>query len=282
MLPILDAYAHCAAVDAVMMSGSTARGDADRWSDVEVGVFWSRPPTMAERESVARRAGAADLRLVSGADARPPWYDHLFLGAARPAGLMIEVVQTLTAGVEEMLDRVLGRCEPDLAAFDAIKGILDGREVRGLRAEVVARWQARAAEYPRALAVAVVDGGAIEQFWRWRMLLERDNPLLIAREFTRVASQLLNILHALNGRYCGHVSAFKRLDELDLPLAPPDLAARLRAIFARPTADAAEMLRRLVEETYDLVEMHLPEVDVDRLRTLFRAGREPLDRPPGG
>ncbi|MEQ7128559.1 hypothetical protein ABN034_29045 [Actinopolymorpha sp. B11F2] len=297
--PVLDAYAGSAGVDAVMLSGSTARGDADRWSDTEVGVFWCRPPTARERAAVARAARAADMRMVTAEDANPPWYDHIYLGAGRPDGLMVEVVHTLTAVVQDTLDTVLGsdvpdptsfareahprHCEPDPPGLDVIKGIVDGREVSGARTDIVSRWKARAASYPRGLAIAVVErDGAIEQFWRWRMLVERDNPLLLAREFSRIASQLLGVLHALNGRYCGHPSAFKRLDSLehDLTLAPRGLAARLRASFTLPAPEGAAVLRGLVEETYDLVEVHLPEVDVGRLRSLFRSDRRPLETLP--
>ncbi|MFG1820353.1 hypothetical protein ACGFIF_41805 [Kribbella sp. NPDC049174] len=283
MQPVLEAYAAFAAVDAVMLGGSTARGDSDRWSDTEVGVFWSRPPTVEERAAIVPAAHAADIRLVSGADANPPWYDHVYLGAERPYGLMVEVVHTPTSVVEATLDTVLGSCQPDGPGLDAIKGIVEGRDVTGARADLVAGWQARAATYPRGLAIAVVQrDGAIEQFWRWRMHVDRDNPLLLAREFMRVSSQMLNVLHALNGRYCGHPSAFKRLDALehDLTIAPPALATRLRSVFSQPAPEGAAILRTLVEETYNLVEAHLPEVDVDRLRTLFRSDRHPLDTPP--
>jgi hypothetical protein len=281
--PVLEAYAAVTAVDAVMLSGSTARGDADRWSDTEVGVFWSRRPTTEEREAVARAARATDLRMVTGEHAGPPWYDHVYLGAKRPDGLLVEVVHTVTSEVDETLDTVLGSCQPDGPGLDLIKGILEGREITGVRADVVARWQERAATYPRGLAIAVVQrDGAIEQFWRWRMLVDRDNPLLLAREFMRIASQLLNVLHALNGRYCGHPSAFKRLDALqqELPIAPYGLAARLRSVFILPVPEGAAVLRTLVEETYDLVELHLPEVDVEHLRTQFRSDRQPLEELP--
>jgi hypothetical protein len=92
------------------------------------------------------------------------------------------------------------------------------------------------------------------------MLVERDNPLLLAREFSRIAGQLLNVLHALNGRYCGHPSAFKRLDALEreLAIAPCGLAARLRSAFTLPAPQSAAVLRDLVEDTYDLVGAHLP------------------------
>ncbi len=265
--PVLDWYAAVEGVDAVMLGGSTARGDADRWSDVEVGVFWRRPPTTAERLAVA---GAADVRLVN-IDG-PPWDDQLYLGE-----LMVEVVHTLTQTVESALDELLSG-KPDGEIMQLAQGIIDGREVIGPRAELVAGWRERVATYPRELALAVVRyNGNIEKFWRWQMFFERDNPLLVAREFVRMTNQLLNVLYALNGRYCGHVLAFKRLDALDLPLAPPSLANRIRAVFDRPAPEGAQTLHDLIEETFDLVEHHLPEVDVDLLRATFRSDRKPVE-----
>lgn len=270
-------------VDAVMMSGSTARGDADRWSDVEVGVFWSRQPTTLDRQALGGPNLTVDVHMVTRDDASPPWYDHVYVGARKPDGLMVEVVQTLTSVASEMLDVTLGLNQPNPEALDAIKGIVDGREVSGVRADLVDGWQARAARYPRPLMVAIVERyGPITQFWRWRMLVDRDNPLLLAREFFRVANQVLLVLHAVNGRYCGHPSAFKRLDALEheLTIAPANLASRLRSVFTTPTHKGAAELRNLVEETYDLVERHLPEVDVDHLRAHFRPERRPLDAMP--
>ncbi|WP_327634376.1 nucleotidyltransferase domain-containing protein [Kribbella sp. NBC_00482] len=265
--PVLDWYAAVEGVDAVMLGGSTARGDADRWSDVEVGVFWRRPPTTAERLAVA---GAADVRLVN-IDG-PPWDDQLHLGE-----LMVEVAHTLTQTVENALDELLNG-KPDGEVMQLAQGIIDGREVIGPRAELVAGWRERVATYPRGLALAVVRyNGNIEKFWRWQMFFERDNPLLVAREFVRMTNQLLNVLYALNGRYSGHVLAFKRLDALDLPLAPPSLATRLRAVFDRPAPEGAQTLHDLIEETFDLVEHDLPEVDVDRLRATFRSDRKPVE-----
>ncbi|MEV4265252.1 nucleotidyltransferase domain-containing protein [Kribbella sp. NPDC049584] len=277
--PVLNTFAAADGVDAVIVSGSTARGDADRWSDVEVGVFWARRPSLAERVAVADVAGAADIRTVN--EGTPPWYDHIYLGAPRSDGLMVEVVHTTTPAVENMLDDVLISHRPDGPSLDAIKGIVDGRDVRGPRAELVAGWQGRVQPYPRELALAVVRrDGNIEQFWRWQMLAYRHNPLLLAREFLRITSQLLTVLHALNGKYCGHPSAFKRLDNLGLSLAPPSLTARIRGVFNRPPPEGAQLLHDLVEETYDLIELHLPEVDVHLLRTNFRSYRKPLDALP--
>jgi len=42
------AYAGNGKVAAVILGGSTARGHADRYSDIELGVFWHTPPADIE------------------------------------------------------------------------------------------------------------------------------------------------------------------------------------------------------------------------------------------
>jgi hypothetical protein len=60
-----------------------------------------------------------------------------------------------------------------------------------------------------------------------------------------------------------------------LPVAPADLAQRLQRITRVAPIEAAEILVALVEETYDLIEVHLPEVDVAGLRAIFHFARSP-------
>ncbi|MFB6724378.1 hypothetical protein ACFCV3_29635 [Kribbella sp. NPDC056345] len=265
--PVLAAYAGTPGVDAVMLGGSTARGDADRWSDVEVGVFWARPPTTTER------LVAPSVRPGTPEDSQSPWYDYLSLD-----GLAVDVEHALSSKVEETLDRVLEAHVPDPAGLMLLNGLVDGREIAGPRPELVHHWQRRAATYPRGLSIAIVEQhGPIDKFWRCQMLIERDNPVLLARELLRMTNQLLTVLHAVNGRYSGHVLAFKRLDAMETELvhAPAELARRLRLVFSAPPVEAADVLRQLVEETYDVIEAQLPEVDVARLRERFRADRQP-------
>ena len=247
-------------------------------------MFWSSRPSLADREAILSAAGAADLRPVTEETAGPPWYDHLYLGASRPDGLMVEVVHSLTTATHDLMDATLHQFDPTLPALDTIKGIVDGQDIAGVNEHLVRAWQAMATPYPRQLQNVVIRRhGRIEQFWRCRMLTDRDNPVLLSRELFRVTNQMLLVLHALNGHYCGHPSAFKRLDLMatNLLQSPIDLSSRLRAIFTNPTRDGATVLHELVEETYDLVEQHLPDVDVESLRTIFRSDRVPLEAPPG-
>jgi len=43
-------------VAAVLVEGSVARDDADHSSDLDLAVFWTRPPTAQERRDIVPRA----------------------------------------------------------------------------------------------------------------------------------------------------------------------------------------------------------------------------------
>ena len=65
-----------------------------------------------------------------------------------------------------------------------------------------------------------------------------------------------------------------------LPIAPVNLADRLRQAYQTEPDEAARQLAALVEETYDLIEQHVPQVDVDHLRRIFRYRRPLWEQPP--
>jgi predicted nucleotidyltransferase len=54
---IAAAYRENPNVLVVMVSGSVARGHADTYSDLEIGVFWAHPPSDAERKTAIARTG---------------------------------------------------------------------------------------------------------------------------------------------------------------------------------------------------------------------------------
>jgi hypothetical protein len=53
-----------------------------------------------------------------------------------------------------------------------------------------------------------------------------------------------------------------------LHLAPPDLEARIRRVLSAPMAGVPDFVR-LTEETFDLVEAHVPAYDVAAARADF-------------
>jgi hypothetical protein len=75
---------------------------------------------------------------------------------------------------------------------------------------------------------------------------------------------------------------FKWLDVVieRLETKPKNFAERLKRVYHVAPAEVAQILKDLVEETYNLVEIHLPEVDVDWLRQVFRYQRPILGQAP--
>src|SRR5438045_7782227 len=95
------AYAANPKVAAVIVGGSTCRGHADRYSDIEVGVFWHEAPTEEDRRTAAEAAVVAaglggEVHYLYPYDpAEEVWEDTLFLGRLAPdrpgTGVLVEV-----------------------------------------------------------------------------------------------------------------------------------------------------------------------------------------------
>lgn len=276
------AYLRDANVAAILIAGSASRGDADRDSDIELMVAWAEPPTEAQRRLIVEPL-AADLRLYDYDDDWECWQEDLFIGRsaedAPSSGVLIEVVGQLASVIDRRLADVVERLEPNLDKQSTIHALLNGIPLHG--EELIGSWRAKAARYPRGLTIAMVDRYAqIDHFADWERFLGRgQNLLLIHERFTQIERQLLLVLQALNGVY--HYK-FKWLARVvgELTVAPRHLAERLRSVLTEDVPDGAETLRQLVEEVYDLVEAELPEIDVARLRSIFRWRRQPWDAPP--
>ncbi len=276
-------YAANPYVAAILVAGSTARGHADRYSDIEIGVFWHQPPSDADRQMIANRVRGDLIRLYPYNPAEELWCDAYTLGRAHPdlpnSGILVEVVQYTTEVLNRTFDTVLDHHVPDPGKQTLIAGIVDSVPLHN--AELVQQWKARAANYPEGLAIAVINRYAqIDHFWRWEMWLARNsNLMMLYHSYAQVQQQLLHVLLGLNRVY---YFGFKWLDLIAERLRhkPDDLVQRLARVYQVQPAEGAQELSALVEESYDLIEQHCPQVDVARLRAIFRYRRPAWDQAP--
>jgi hypothetical protein len=270
------AYASNPNVVALFVGGSAARGHADRYSDLEIGVVWSEAPAEAERSDAITAAGGDLVRLypVEEYGLGPVLADAWKLGrrADQPfTGVEVDMHHFLREDVEHVLTDVLDRFDPDPVKQSLVGAILTGIALHGRG--LLEEWQRRVAEYPEELRVAVVRAHAqIEGLWRLDAFAARGNPVAGYGVLTVAHEQLLHALLGLNRQY---YSGVKSLDAVvaQLELAPDDLLERIRASYPLRPRASRESLTRLVEETYDLIEEHVPEVDVARLREFLRYER---------
>ena len=276
-------YAANPHVAAVLLGGSTARGHADRYSDIELGVFWHQPPTDAERQAVANQIQGDLVRLYPYDSAEEVWCDDFLLGRRHPdqpkSGILLEVVHYTTDFLNRTFDAVLQQANPDPLKQNLIAGVVQGVPLD--HPELVHHWKARAAIYPDNLAIAVINRYAlIDHFWRWEMWLARSSNLMqLYHSYAQVQQQVLHVLLGLNRVY---YFGFKWIDVVaeQLRHKPDDLVQRLGRVYRVAPAEGAHELVALVDETYALVEQHFPQVDVAWLRSVFHYRRPIWDHPP--
>ena len=95
-----------------------------------------------------------------------------------------------------------------------------------------------------------------------RMALERVDLLFLYDILVQAEKNILGILLGPNRLY--HWGEYKRMDSYlrQMPLAPAELSARLKRLFRAEPRTALAELNALIEETFALVQAHLPEADM--------------------
>jgi hypothetical protein len=252
-------------VAAVLVAGSVARGLADAYSDIELDVYWSGPPTDDERVSAVEGAGWTRVYAVQDDD---EWADGYSI-----EGVKIDTSGFLTSTIDRYLDAALDGADVEPEFQVRITALVHGRALHG--EPVIDAWRSRCAVYPSSLAEAMV-GEALDLRPRQRleMLAARDDVLLLHRDLVDNVQGVLDALFGLNRVYVPH-PFHKWLDweATLLPRTPVDLVGRIRRLLVAQPSVAIDELSSLVEETFALVEEVLPAYDVEPARTAFASSR---------
>jgi predicted nucleotidyltransferase len=263
---ITDVYLRHMALSGAILTGSGARGDADRYSDLDLIMYADEVPP-AEAALAAQRelgAGPAVVLLAHGPNG--------FLDQFPLDGVQCQVGVIPAADVDDELDGLLVEHEGlDTPVGKIATGLLEGIPLHG--EELLGRWRARVADYPQGLREAMV-----KHWWRFfplwyheQALASRDAGLWRQEELVNAAYALVGTLAGVNRLYFARFEFKRQRAFLEkLSVAPARLADRLESLFALPPADAIAELGALVLETQAIVERELPGVDVT------------LRRPPGG
>ncbi len=258
----------------VMVAGSTGRGTADRYSDLEIDVYWSAPPTDAERRTAAEGSGGVLLALSDYED--DEWEEDISFGGfhASTSTFLVETMERYLTGV---LDHYSTAPLPQMRLYSLQHAIpLVG-------ADLVDRWRARAANYPTPLAHAMLRENLVFKGFGYAedMLAARDDQLLLYDIFCQVERQVLGALLGLNRIYLPNPT-FKSIDELiaEMHIKPLHLSARLKQAFHLPPLEGVQHLHNLVEDIFALVETHVPEFDATLYREKVRQRRGTWDLPP--
>jgi hypothetical protein len=258
---IAPAYAANPKVRAMLLAGSVARGNADDFSDIEIDIFWAEPPTEADLTAPIERFGwKVQARHVDENE----WADSFFI-----EGIKVDTSQFLVSTIDRWLEDALVRADTNPEYQVRITAIQHGQPLYG--ADLIERWRAQVATYPEALAHAMVaEYGHFRPHYLLAMLAARDDVLILHQDLVAAEQQILSVLMGVNRVYAPH-PYHKWLDweVAQLPLAPPDLNRRLRSLLRDEPRAAVQALRALIEETFALVEQHMPDFDTSTMRAEF-------------
>lgn len=243
--------------------GSVARRESDAFSDIDLGIYYEAMPT--EEEVVAGREALHAIHLMR----LPRASDEGIADIFTVDGVECQVIHCTAARIEADLRAVLEAHETGHEKHAVVGGILDALPLSG--EDIVIGWQTRAASYPDALARAMVRDHV--RFWPYQTLekriVPRDAPLFLHKALIDDEKTLLSALSGLNRLY--PQLEFKRLDDYvaRMRVAPPSLAARLKQVLQAEPLTAVAMLRSVIEETFTVIEQHMPEVDTADARRRF-------------
>src|SRR5215470_12221655 len=136
-------------VAAVAAAGSVARGYADRFSDLDLAVFWSLAPTDQERRAIIERARGRHTQLAASGGEEACWSDSYEVD-----GFAIDVRHMDVETTRRILADVLERADPSLSKQRHLATLLSALPLADHSA-LLAAWQSRLQVYPRALSVAM-------------------------------------------------------------------------------------------------------------------------------
>jgi predicted nucleotidyltransferase len=265
-------------VAALVVGGSVSLGCADRYSDLDLGVFWATPPTEEECREVIERVKATRWQRSAAESGAEQWSEVYEVG-----GVSVQVRNGTVQSMEALLAEVLERSDPSLLKQQQLAALLSALPLSN--PWLVTHWQQQAAVYPAELAVAMVR--AHLRFcpaWGQERLAERNELLVLYESFCRTQKQILLVLLGLNRLY---YPGFQWVDRLigQMPLVPPHLASRCKQVFSIVGIDplaGVYQLHELIEETFRLVQTHLAEVDTTAARAQFADRPKIWEQAPDG
>ncbi len=230
-------------VRATLLAGSVAQGTADEHSDIDLLNYYDELPDQQTFDEVLREAGGERIG---------------DLGVPRPGGFAVRH--------RFDLDRRLARIEAgdvDWITAKVAIGLLEGIPLHG--DGLIRAWQSRA-RYPEGLRRREIEVN-LGWFPIWALdqhLAARDAELFRRQMLLEGAFKVVAVLSAVNRLYFTTFQFKRAAAHVDQMKVKPDrLAERLDRVANAPPSEAAEELRKLVEETKAIVRHEVPDGDVD-------------------
>lgn len=258
----VKAYVANSKAKAAMVTGSVAERLCDQYSDIDMSLYYEELPSEKELQ-LARQQNQGSERLWIIGDHS----DGGFAEAYSVYGVECQFGHVTIKQWEKDISTVLEQHDVKSPMMKAMSGTLICIPLSGEK--MIQQWKNRIANYPDALTQAMVKH-YLHFFPLWGLqkhLAGRDATLFYYQILIESAQNLLGVLSGLNRLYYSTFQ-FKRMGHFveQMSVAPTNLTARLERLFCADPQVAASQLKKLVQETLDLVDTHMPQVNTSSAR----------------
>ncbi|BDA69360.1 hypothetical protein RIVM261_059850 [Rivularia sp. IAM M-261] len=259
----VQAYVTNPKARAAMVTGSVAEGECDFYSDIDISIYYDELPTEEELESVRHNnQGSARLWFLGDRS------EGGFAEAYKVNGVECQFGHVTINQWEHDMATVLEQLDVTSWVQKALSGIVICIPLYG--EELINHWKQVAANYPDALAVAMVKKH-LQFFGLWGLqenyFVIRDGTLWQHQVLVETVQNILGVLAGLNQLYYSTFQ-FKRMGKFigKMYIVPNNLYLRLENIFKIEPYLAAIQLKELIQETVVLVELQMPQIDTSLVR----------------
>jgi hypothetical protein len=259
---LLTAYAAEAQPRAALLVGSAATGDADGYSDLDMLAYYDQVPTEEALSKAQRELGSKRYRCTawsdgSGAPDEQGYSERYFLN-----GIECQVAHESVGAFEREIRRLVVDLELSEQLLKIMSGLFDGLPLAGK--ELVEQWRQQAAMKDDLQRALIEKRWVFFPWWYFQERLRaRDTTVWRYDVLVQSTYNIVGILAALNGVYFSTFE-FKRERRFlsQLQVAPPNLAARLGALFEADEPASTAELERLVSEVGGLVARRFPDLEL--------------------
>lgn len=253
-------YAENPAVEAVLLGGSVSRGWQDGHSDIELLVFWKRPPADEDRMEPILKLNGKILDFH-------PYEDEEWSETYTADGIKLEISNFLTATIHEFIHKTVELFDTDPDTQCIAAGIVHGKALSG--EGLIAEMKKQLAVYPdelrQAMMVANLEFGS-----RWHnreALLFRKDWLMLYKVFADVETKIMSLLFGLNRQYVIHPGFKWQRNSLEgMPIKPPNMAERMESVFLGKPEDAVKELEAISRELFELIGTEIPALDLEEVK----------------
>lgn len=257
---LASVYAEKPEIGMIVLGGSPTRGLADEYSDLDIVVFWEEMDT-DWIDSVP--LGHMDCRRTD----LMKMGEDICLESYHFGALKADFGHIGMNTWEEMVNQVLLELNTDAGLQKSLQGFMDSVVLHG--EETVAEWKARIGSYPEGLGEKMVgenmrffvEGYLLNQAWN------RGDRLAYYDGVCTMLKNILGVLAGLNRIYLSKDEPRWLRQEFErMTIRPLDAPDRFDAVLLEPPETAIPLLDALIEDVFQLIERHLPDVDVEAKR----------------